>query len=182
MNRREFISGIAAAGLAPMVPVPALTASASAAAPAAVAGNFTPYMYSWGVHHARTFGQCSPQILAETLGVQMDVANAINMRLIKKGIISAPNVLGISRATDPLTPPTDTVSVQTVESPRVAQAETTSRTDIGETLDKFGVEDEPGAEAEPDTLTAQPEDAVQSEEPLDEDGGQDVDTAEDRTA
>lgn len=102
MNRREFLGGLAAAGLAPVVPVPALVPSAGASAPAAVAGNFTPYMYSMGVHHARTLGQCSAVILAENLGVSLDAAKAISTRLIKKGVLSAPNALGISRAINPL--------------------------------------------------------------------------------
>ena len=100
MNRREFNFGLAAAGLAPLVP----GSAAAKAAPAAVTANFTPFMYASGAQFARLTGNCSPDLLAARFGLSTDAAAAINARLIKNGILAAPDALGVSRATDKYAP------------------------------------------------------------------------------
>lgn len=96
MKRREFTKGLAAAGLAPTLPLRSLTSVSTGTATGAA--NFTPFMYSWGVTHARGLGQCSVEILIKKLGIGSETAAAINSKMIKQGIISAPNALGISKA------------------------------------------------------------------------------------
>ena len=97
MNRREFTKSIAAAGIAPLVPLPA----GATASVAKVAPNFSPFSYMWSAHYARLKGDCSAEILAGRFDLAPDVAREINRRLIKNGVISVPNALGISKATTP---------------------------------------------------------------------------------
>jgi len=100
MKRRDFTKGLVAAVAAPALPLRSLAAASTTGA-AAVGSNFTPYMYSWSVVHARGLGQCSTDILMSKLGIGAETAQAIGARMIKKGIISAPNALGVSQALAP---------------------------------------------------------------------------------
>lgn len=100
MKRREFNAGLVAASAAPILPVPKV----AAAAPAAAAANFTPFMYASGAQFARLHGSCSPELLAARFGLPSNVASAINARLIKQGIVTAPNALGLCQSTDKYAP------------------------------------------------------------------------------
>lgn len=100
MKRRDFNFGLLAAGTAPLVKVPL----AAKAAPAAVAANFTPFAYASAAQFARLSGSCSVKLLIERFGMSPDVAQVINRRLIKQGIIGAPNLLGVSEATQKYAP------------------------------------------------------------------------------
>ena len=95
MNRRQFTGSLVAASAAPLLPIPTIAAKA---APAAAAGNFLPFTYAWATYHARKVGHCSPAILVEKFGITAEVAEAITSRMIKKGLLAAPNALGVSRA------------------------------------------------------------------------------------
>jgi len=101
MKRREFNFGLLAAGVAPLAKMPV---AATAAPTAATAVNFTPFMYAAGSQFARFHGSCSAELLATRLGISPEAASAINARMIKNGIITAPNALGISRSTDKYAP------------------------------------------------------------------------------
>lgn len=113
MKRREFTKGLVAAGLSPALPLKAL-ATASSTGAATVAANFTPFMYSWSVTHARGLGQCSTDVLMSKLGIGADTASAICSRMVKQGVISAPNALGVSKALAQKTPLTSFKPVKDV--------------------------------------------------------------------
>lgn len=100
MKRREFNAGLIAASAAPGLPLP----KATTAAPVAAAANFTAFMYASGAQFARLNGSCSPAMLSERFGLPAEVAGAINARLIKNGILTAPNALGVCQSTDKYAP------------------------------------------------------------------------------
>lgn len=105
MNRREFTQGLAAVAATPALPLKAIAAgSSTASAAVATAGNFTPYAYTCAVHYAQMMGRASPEILVKEFGIPASSARAITARLIKKGILLAPNAIGVSRAAQAIAP------------------------------------------------------------------------------
>lgn len=96
MNRREFTRGLAALGLTPALPVPAI------GSPAAVATATADKMYFVGWYTAKLNKTCSPEVLVSELNVNSDVAHQIFNKLVKTNTITPPNALGISQTVDPL--------------------------------------------------------------------------------
>lgn len=139
MNRREFNFGLAAAGLAPLVP----GSVAAKAAPAASTANFTPFMYASGAQFARLTGSCSPELLATRFGLSTDAAAAINARLVKNGILAAPNALGVSQATDKYAPtPPAAAEAETAAKAAKNVPETGKRLNLLDEMDAGETEDE----------------------------------------
>lgn len=99
MNRREFTRGLAALGLTPALPVPAIGAGSTGTA---IATATADKMYFVGWYTARLNKSCSPQVLMSELNVNPDVAREIFGKLVKNNTVSAPNALGISKTVDPL--------------------------------------------------------------------------------
>ncbi len=95
MNRREFTRSLAAIGLTPALP------SLPSQAMAAPAPAFTPYMYGLGAHMARSTGLCSVEMLSQKLALPPAAAGAMQAKLIRSGVITAPNAAGLAMATDP---------------------------------------------------------------------------------
>lgn len=96
MNRREFTKGLAALGVTPALPLPAL----SKAAP--IAGMATDPMYVWAQFITRVHDKCSPAMLSRLLKLDTTHAESLYADLLKNGVIGPANTFGISRATDPL--------------------------------------------------------------------------------
>lgn len=92
MNRREFSKGVAALGIAPVLPLPAPASAAKAAA------NFTPFMYAWAENHVRSGAATCAQTLAQQIQVHPDLAEAIYARILKKGIAVLPGATAPVRA------------------------------------------------------------------------------------
>lgn len=96
MNRREFTMGLVAAGTASTIPAGALPAAS--ASTTATAG-FTHFQYRSSVFLAQMEGRCSAKLIAERFGMSPASAEAVQTHLIRKGYVTAPNALGVSRAT-----------------------------------------------------------------------------------
>ena len=77
---------------------PIRAASASLAAPATLSKG----SYAWAVATARAQNAASPELLAEALKITRLDARKLYARLLERGVITAPDAFGISRATQPL--------------------------------------------------------------------------------
>jgi len=102
MNRRDFARGLAAFGLAPIVPVPTLTKAATAPIAAATPEDALLFIKSWSAHYVRKAGACSPEQLARHFGLRPETAQNVTRHLIKTGVLATPNALGVSQAVNPL--------------------------------------------------------------------------------
>jgi len=96
MNRREFTKGLAALGVTPALPLPALAKAAP------IAGMATDPMYVWAQFITRVHDKCSPAMLSRLLKLETSHAEGLYADLLKNGVIGPANSFGISRATDPL--------------------------------------------------------------------------------
>lgn len=147
---------MAAASIAPLVPLPA-----GAAAPMAkIAPNFGPLSYIWGAHYARLKGDCSADILAGRFDLAPEVAHEINRRLIKNGVISVPNALGISQARNPhLSSIRTTGQMVTKVKPKPSSGDLTQKMHrkldefVDEQIDEAALEDENLSPADTDQTT-----------------------------
>ncbi len=136
MNRREFTKSLAAASLAPALPLKSLAAAAPAAA--------TDSMYVWADFISRVHNKCSPEMLMRLLKVDASKGHALYSQLMANGAISAPNAYGISQATKPLYQEFATVTGHSAKSAAPASASRKV------SLDKLIDEDPQEAEAEED--------------------------------
>lgn len=99
MNRRDFTRGLATFGLAPLLPVPRLSAGTAGAVGAVATAE---KMYFMGWYTARLNKTCSLDLLKRELNVDTDVAGEVFQMLVKNNTISAPDALGVSKTIDPL--------------------------------------------------------------------------------
>ena len=123
MNRREFTRGLAALGVAPALPLPALARGAPAAGAVAMS-TAAEQMYFWGWFTARVHKTCSPDSLSRLLKLDPDVATEIFNRLLTDGAITPPDAFGVSRAVDPLYEKFTTMKGEVAK--RVAHGDTAS--------------------------------------------------------
>lgn len=98
MNRREFTKGLAAAGLAPALPLPSL----AKAAPAAMAAKDP--MYFWANFVSRVHNNCTPDMFSRLLKLEPGHSATLFNQLIADGAITAPDAFGLSQSTNPLYP------------------------------------------------------------------------------
>lgn len=102
MNRREFTRNLAALGLAPLVPATGLAKAMPVAAAPVGSGTALTFINAWSSHYVRKTGSCSPEQLARHFGLVPETAQIVTNGLIEKGVLAAPNALGVSRAINPL--------------------------------------------------------------------------------
>lgn len=81
-------------GVAAIVPMPSVVGASVAAVDKG--------KYLWAVAIANAQNAVSPSVLESTLGVPAAQAQALCGRLIERGVITAPNAAGISRAVSPM--------------------------------------------------------------------------------
>ncbi len=98
MNRREFTKGLAAAGLAPALPLPSI----AKAAPAAMAAKDP--MYFWASFVTRVHNKCSPAMLTRLLSLEPEHSAKLFSQLMADGAVTAPDIYGLSKSTNPLYP------------------------------------------------------------------------------
>ena len=103
MNRREFNIRLAALGTAPLAPALSTSAAGATAASAAAPLSGKALMhYPWAARYARVHDACSPGRLARAFHLAPDTASEIFAKLQADGVISAPGLTGIARATNPI--------------------------------------------------------------------------------
>jgi len=98
MNRREFTKGLAAAGLAPALPLPALAKAAPAVAAA------KDPMYFWANFVSRVHNKSSANMITRLLKIDAEHGAKLYAQLIADGALTAPDAYGLSQSTNPLYP------------------------------------------------------------------------------
>lgn len=98
MNRRQFTKSLVAAGLAPALPIPAL----SKAAPAATMARDP--LYLWANFVTRVHNKTSPDMISRLLKVDAEHGAKLYAQLIQDGALTAPDAFGLSQSTNPLYP------------------------------------------------------------------------------
>ena len=96
MNRRDFTASLAALAATPAIPF-AHAIPAAAATPAVPAG-----AYAWAQLIARAQDKCSPAMLARHLNLSADVAMTLFNDMLRDGVLRAPGITGVARATAPI--------------------------------------------------------------------------------
>jgi hypothetical protein len=95
MKRRSFLHALSAIGLAPALPAaPAARAGAGAVA-------ISDYMLSVATFDAQINGGASPAALSKALSIGPDTAQALQRRLIREGLLHAPDASGAARLANP---------------------------------------------------------------------------------
>jgi hypothetical protein len=154
MNRRDFNIRLAALGATPLAP--ALPATA-ATAPATLSGKALMH-YPWAARYARVHDACSPDRLARVFRLAPETAGQIFAKLQADGVISAPGLTGIARATNPINldlqfSPSTAQSTRTALSKRLKKALSEKRETV------VSEADEPPVKAATETeLSPTPED------------------------
>ena len=89
MNRRQFITRLAALFAAPALPVSALSTAVTApiAAPIAVSAGAT----SWASYLMAMHNTCTPTMLKSVLNINAESANAIHGQMVSQGVIKDGN-------------------------------------------------------------------------------------------
>lgn len=85
MNRRDFLTSLAAASAAPFAAHPALALNTKTV-------KIPPMLYLYAKHQAERFGPASAAILTRTLGIAPSTAQAISAKLIRAGVTATPIV------------------------------------------------------------------------------------------
>ena len=98
MNRRQFTQRLAALAATPLLPGSTL---AKAAAPAAAPMHAFTHPYSWAAFVSRIHNKASPDMFKRQLSLSDEMAKQVYDTLIKENVITAPNAVGISQATQP---------------------------------------------------------------------------------
>ena len=93
MNRREFHKLVGSAALMAGLPVGGKTA---------VAGTLDKGRYAWAAAIARVQNRMSPQLLVDCLHMEPEAARMVCAELVKNGVVTTPNAVGLSRAVSPL--------------------------------------------------------------------------------
>ncbi len=100
MNRRQFLSSLAAFALAPAVRLPAFAGAASAPVASAAVPAAT---YKWAETIVRAHNKCNLGMLQRLLALDPATAAALKSELLKNGVIStAKNAYGMHTAVKPL--------------------------------------------------------------------------------
>ena len=99
MKRRNFLKSMAAAAVAPVIPLPALSmGKAAIASPIVPSGT-----YIWAETIVRAHNNCSLAMLQRHLRIDASAAAALKSQLIRNGVISAnANAYGMHKAVKPL--------------------------------------------------------------------------------
>lgn len=95
MKRRHFLNLTAGSAFAAVAPLPQL----AAAAPAAMAPR---NLYVWAVAMAHAGNPISTDTLGSALKVTPDQAAALIQKLVTRGVVGAPNAVGVARAATPV--------------------------------------------------------------------------------
>jgi hypothetical protein len=93
MDRRTFNKTLIGGAVVGSLPISSVAATAQP-----VAGP----LYAWAAAIARAQNRISPELLVQQLRVSPTVARGIYERLLTKGVVRAPMLSGIARASDPL--------------------------------------------------------------------------------
>lgn len=113
MNRREFHKMLGSAALMAGLPV---------GGGSAVAGNLDKGRYAWAAAIARVQNRMSPQLLVDCLHMEPEAARVVCAELVKNGVVTAPNVVGFSRAVSPLYTAGRTIPVAVAKSVKTRSA------------------------------------------------------------
>lgn len=97
MKRRDFGKSIFALGLAPAVPANLAFATTTPVVEASV----SQYMYGLANFYTRLHGEASVVKLQSYLPLSNQQATQVLSRMLKEGVISAPNAAGIANAVNP---------------------------------------------------------------------------------
>lgn len=95
LNRRRFIQSVSAAGLTHSIP-----ALPAAAAPVAAA--HTPFQLAWASYDASCNNACSVPQISSALNINPSVAQSLLTEVVRKNVLSAPDVAGICIPSQPL--------------------------------------------------------------------------------
>lgn len=96
MKRRDFLNLTLGTAVTAAVPIPLPAKVAPAAIPAA-----SP-KYIWAVAMARAQNRVSVDLLQQSLKISAAEASGLMSRLVARGVVTAPNALGLAKATSPL--------------------------------------------------------------------------------
>lgn len=100
MQRRNFLTSLAALGAAPLIPMGAIGGAATKAI------GYNRYMYGIGVFHARTSASLGAAELAAKMAIPTSQAKLMLGEMISKGVVSPlTNTAGMVRAIDPINKP-----------------------------------------------------------------------------
>jgi|GEM_PF-1992929 len=177
MNRREFTKGLAAAGLAPALPLPSI----AKAAPAAMA--VKDPMYFWASFVSRVHNKCSPAMLTRLLKLEPEHSAKLFSQLLADGAVTAPDIYGLSQSTNPLYP--EYSRVMGHGNKLVNSVDDSSNKDI--LKDRLSDQNEPHedtipegeAPTDPEDIAAQPDDSQEEASETDtEEAEQDPDAQE----
>ncbi len=91
MNRREFGKLIAGTGVAATLPVSQVSAATV---------QRSKYIFAVALAHAKT--DISADLISETFKIRPPTARALLSKLVRNGVVDAPNTHGIARLAEPL--------------------------------------------------------------------------------
>lgn len=94
MNRRDFGKLALGTGAAAALPLQGLASAAASTA------NRSKYIFAVALAHART--DVSAEMISETFGIRPHVARRYLSRLVRNGVVDAPDASGMARLTKPL--------------------------------------------------------------------------------
>lgn len=154
-------------GLAPALPLPALSAGAASTAGATSAT--ASHMYFMGWYTARMNETCSPEMLVSKLKVKPDVAHEIFGKLVSSNTVSAPNALGISQTIDPLPQRFKVMSARAVKPDLIEATDTAPKKPALKAEQSREVEEDAQVQIEDDVLIDGQTDALSVEQSTPED-------------
>ncbi len=94
MNRRDFGKMIVGTGVAAAVPVQGLAATAAASA------RRSKYIFAVALAHNRI--DISAETISDTFNIRPHTARGLLGRLVRNGVVDAPNARGVARLAEPL--------------------------------------------------------------------------------
>ncbi|MGR3511851.1 MAG: hypothetical protein ACU0GG_03745 [Paracoccaceae bacterium] len=101
MDRRDFLTRLAAVATAPALPFQALASAQTAAT-----GIAPPNLYTWSTAIARTHGKCSADMLKSMLHIDADKASDLLHRLVQNNVVGPADAFGLCRARAVIPSPT----------------------------------------------------------------------------
>lgn len=101
MDRRDFLTRLAAVATAPALPFQALASAQTAAT-----GIAPPNLYTWSTAIARTHGKCSADMLKSMLHIDADKASDLLHRLVQNKVVGPADAFGLCRARAVIPSPT----------------------------------------------------------------------------
>lgn len=94
MNRRDFGKMVVGTGVAAAVPASGMAGAAAASA------QRSKYIFAVAMAHART--DISAEMISESFSIRPHTARRYLARLVRNGVVDAPNAQGVARLAEPL--------------------------------------------------------------------------------